>query len=142
MHGLVAFFLEVIVLAIILCFVGLAALQVLVIAARRIVTLILLMTILRLAIIAIVSVASMIVVIFVVTILLVAPFTATRGRKMSHFLIFWLLLVLGNLLKNASCLVGCLILLKENNKLEWVSRHGLVQVRELELVCLRLHKED
>jgi hypothetical protein len=32
---------------------------------------------------------------------------------MSRFLLFWLLLVLGYLLKNASCLVGRLTLLKE-----------------------------
>ncbi len=61
---------------------------------------------------------------------------------MSRFLFFWLLLVLGNLLKNASCLVGCLTLLKESNHLEQVGRHHLVQVGEVVLVRLRLHEVD
>ncbi len=61
---------------------------------------------------------------------------------MSHFLFLWLLIVLGNLLKNASRLVGCLILLKESNHLEQVGRHCLVQVGKLVLVCLRLREED
>ncbi len=100
------------------------------------------MTIVRLAIIAIVSVASMIVAIFVATMLLVAQFMAMRGRKMSRFPLFWLLLVLGNLLENASCLVSCLTLLEESNKLERVSRHNLVQVCKLELMCLGLREED
>ncbi len=42
---------------------------------------------------------------------------AMRGKKLKHFLLFWLLLVLGNLLKNASCLASCLTLLKESNHL-------------------------
>jgi hypothetical protein len=67
---------------------------------------------------------------------------ATRGRKMSRCLLFWLLVVLGNLLKNASRLVGCLTLLKESNKFDRVSRHHLVQVCELELMRLGLCKED
>jgi hypothetical protein len=61
---------------------------------------------------------------------------------MSHFLFLRLLLVLGDLLKNASCLVGCLTLLKESNHLEWVGRHPLIQVCKLVLVRLRLRKED
>ncbi len=100
------------------------------------------MTIIRLAIIAIMLVALMVVAIFVVTVVLVARFMATRGRSMSRILFLWLLLVLGNLLKNASCLVGCLILLKEGNHSERVSRHRLVQVSKLVLVCLRLREED
>ena len=67
---------------------------------------------------------------------------ATHDRKMSHFFLFWLLLVLGDLLKNASCLVGHLTLLAEGNHSEWVGRYCLVQVSELVLVCLRLRKED
>ncbi len=67
---------------------------------------------------------------------------ATRGRKMSHFLFLWLLLVLGNLLENPSHLVGHLTLLKESNHLEQVGRHSLVQVCKLVLVHLRLCKED
>ncbi len=101
-----------------------------------------LMTIGGSAIIAIASVAQMIVVIFVATILLVVQFTAMHGRKMSHFLFCWLLLVLGDLLKNSSRFVGCLTLLKESNKLESISRHHLVQVRKLELMHLGLRKED
>ena len=61
---------------------------------------------------------------------------------MSRFLFLWLLLILGNLLKNASCLVSCLTLLKESNQLEWVSRYCLVQVCKLELMRLELRKED
>jgi hypothetical protein len=65
---------------------------------------------------------------------------ATCGRNMSRTL-FLLFLVLGNLLKNVSHLVGCLTLLEEGNH----SEHGrlrLVQVGKLVLVCLRLRKED
>jgi hypothetical protein len=126
MHGLITLFLEVIALAIMLLFVGLAALQVLVVAARTFVAPIVLLTIVRLAIVAIALVDPMIVTIFVATVLLVARFTATHGKKMSRFLLFWLLLVLCILCKNASHLVGCLALLKESNKLERVSRHHLV----------------
>jgi hypothetical protein len=61
---------------------------------------------------------------------------------MSRFIFLWLLLVLGNLLENASRLVGCLTLLKESNHFVWVGRHCLVQVGELVLVRLRLRKED
>jgi hypothetical protein len=66
---------------------------------------------------------------------------ATCNRKLSRFPFFWLL-VLGNLLGNASHLVGCLTLLKEGNHLERVSRHRLVQVSKLVLVRLGLHEED
>jgi hypothetical protein len=52
-----------------------------------------------------------------------------------------ILLVIGNLLKNTS-LVGHLTLLKESNHLELVGRCHLVQVCELELMCLGLCKED
>ncbi len=107
MHGLITLFLEVIVLAIILLFVGLAVPRVLVVALTMIMALIVSMTIIRLMIIAITSVASMVVAIFVATVLLVARFTATCGRNMSRTLFLQLLLVLGNLLKNASRLVGC-----------------------------------
>ncbi len=93
-------------------------------------------------IVAITSVALIVLAIFVATVLLVAQFTATCGRNMSHTLFLWLLLVLGNLLKNASHLVGLLTLLKEGNHSEWVGRHRLVQVGELVLVHLRLHKVD
>ncbi len=67
---------------------------------------------------------------------------ATCGRNISRTLFLWLLLVLGNLLKNASRFVGCLTLLKEGNHSERVGRYRHVQVDKLVLVCLRLRKED
>ncbi len=79
MHGLVALFLGVIVLAIILLVVGLVALWVLVVTLRTIVALIVSMRIVGLAIIAIASVALMVVMIRVTTMLPVAWVTATRG---------------------------------------------------------------
>jgi hypothetical protein len=100
------------------------------------------MRIVRLVIAANALVALMIVAIFVATMLLVTQFMATCSRKMGHFLFLWLLLVLGNHLKNARCLVGCLTLLEESDKLEQVSGHCPVQVRKLELMCLGLRKED
>ncbi len=142
MHGLVALFLGVIVLAIILLVIGLRAFWVLVVTLRAIVALIISMTIVRLVIIVIALVALMIVTVVTTAMLTVAWFTATRSRNMNHFLFLWLLLVLGNLIKNASCLVGCLTLLKEGNHSEWVKRHCLIQVRELVLVCFGLRKED
>ena len=67
---------------------------------------------------------------------------ATCGGKMSRFLFLWLLLVLGNLIKNASRLVGYLALLKEGNHSERVGRHHLIQVGKLVLMRLRLREED
>jgi hypothetical protein len=61
---------------------------------------------------------------------------------MSRTLLLWLLLVLGDLLENASCLVGRLTLLKEGNHSERVGRYRLAQVGELVLVRLRLREED
>jgi hypothetical protein len=61
---------------------------------------------------------------------------------MSHFLFLRLLLILGNLIKNASCLVGCLTLLEEGNHSELVGLHRLIQVGKLVLVCLGLREED
>jgi hypothetical protein len=132
----------VIALAIILLVVGLVVPCVLVIALTTIMALIVSMTIVRLVIVAITLVALMVVAILVTTVLLVARFMATCGRNMSHTLFRWLLLVLGNHLKNASHLAGHLTLLKEGNHYERVDRHHLVQVGELVLVCLRLHEED
>jgi hypothetical protein len=142
MHGLVDLFLELIAPAIILLVVGLVVPHVLVVTLTMIMALIVLMTIIRSAIVAIASVALMVVAIFVAMVLLVAQFMATCSRNMSRILFLWLLLVLGNLLKNASHLVGCLTLLKEGNHSERVDRHHLVQVSKLVLVCLRLRKED
>jgi hypothetical protein len=140
-HGLVTLFLEEIALAIILLVVGLAAPHVLAIASRVIVVLIVLITIVRLLIIAVTLVALMIVAIFMTAILTVAQFMATCDRKLSRFP-FLRLLVLGDLLENTSHLVGCLILLKEGNHLERVSRHRLVQVGKLILVHLGLREEN
>ncbi len=142
MHGLVALFLKVITLAIILLVVGLVVPCILVVALAMIMSLIILMMIIRLAIIAITSVALMVVAIFVAMVLLVAQFMATHSRNMSRIFFLWLFLVLGNLLKNASRLVGFLTLLKEGNNSERVGRHRLVKVSKLVLVCLRLRKED
>ncbi len=61
---------------------------------------------------------------------------------MSCFLFLWLLLILGDLIKNASHRVGCLTLLEEGNHSERVGRYRLVQVGELVLVHLRLREED
>jgi hypothetical protein len=140
--GLIAFYLEVIALAIILLFVGIAALQVNIVAPRTIVALIVLMTIVRLAIIAIALVGLMIVMILVATMQLVAQFMATRCGKVSCFLFLWLPFILSDLLKNASRFVGCLTLLKESDELERVSGHRLVQVHELELMSFGLREED
>ena len=142
MHGLVALFLGVIALAIILLVVGLGAFQVLVIMSRAIVALIVSMKIVRLVIVAIASVALMIVAIFPTAMLTVAQFTATCNRKMSRFLFLRLLLILGDLMNNASHLVGCLTLLKEGNHSEQVGRHHLIQVGKLVLVHLGLRKQD
>ncbi len=141
MPGLVTLFLEVIALAIILLVVGLVAPHVLVVALRAIVAPIVLMMIGGSLITAVTSVASMIVAMVTTAMLTVAQIVATCDRKLSHFPFLWLL-VLGDLLKNASRLVGCLTLLKEGNHLERVSRHCLVQVGELVLVHLELHKEN
>ncbi len=142
MHGLIALFLGVIGLAIILLVVGLVVPCILVIALTTIMASIILVTIVRSAIVAITLVALMVVAIFVATVLLVAQFTATCGRNMSRTLFLWLLLILGNLIKNASRLAGCLTLLKESNHVERVGRHHLVQVGELVLVRLKLRKKD
>jgi hypothetical protein len=141
-QGLVTLFLEVIVLAIILLVVGLAVLRILIVASTTIMALIVLMIIIRLAIVMITLVASMVIAIFVATVLLVAQFTATCCRNMSRTLFLWLLLVPGNLLKNASCLVGRVTLLKEGNHSERVGRYRLVQVGKLVLVHLGLREED
>ncbi len=142
MHGFVTLFLEVIMLAIILLVVGLAVHCILVVALTTIMASIISMTIIRLAIVVITSVALMVIAIFVATVLLVAQFIAMRCRNMSRTLFLWLLLVPGDLLKNASCLVGRLTLLKEGNHSEQVGRYHLVQVGELILVCLGLGKEE
>jgi hypothetical protein len=72
MHGLVTFFLEVIVLAIILRVIGLGALQVLFVASRMIVALIVSIMIVGSVIITVTLVAPMVVTIFMTTMLPVA----------------------------------------------------------------------
>ncbi len=141
MHGLVTLFLEVIVLAIIRLVIGLVAFHVIVAALRAILVAIVSMTIVGLLIIAVASVALMIVAIFTTAMLAVAQFMATCDRKLGRFPFLWLL-VLGNLLENTSCLVGCLTLLEEGYHLERVSRHRLIQVGKLVLVRLGLREED
>jgi hypothetical protein len=141
MHGLVALFFGVIAFAIILLVIGLVAPHVLGVTLRAIMALIVLMMIVGSLIIEVASVALMVVAIFTTAMLTVTQFMATCNRKLSRFPLLWLL-VLGDLLKNASCLVGCLTLLKEGDHVEWVSRYHLVQVGELVLVRLRLRKED
>jgi hypothetical protein len=125
-HGLVTLFFEVIAPLIILLVVGLAAPCVLVIASTWIMASIVLMTIIWLAIIAVASVASMTVVVVATAMLAVAQLMVTCSRKMSRFLFLWLLLILGNLIKNASRLVGRLTLLKEGNHSERAGRCHLV----------------
>ncbi len=65
---------------------------------------------------------------------------ARREDEPSSFLLA--IFVLGNLLKNASCFVGCLTLLEESDELEQVSGHRLVCIRKLKLMHLKLPKED
>jgi hypothetical protein len=141
-HGLVTLFLEVIALAIILLVVGLAVPCILVVTLTTIMVSIVLMMIIRPAIVVITSVTSMVIAIFVVTVLLVAQFMAMCCRNISRTLFLWLLLVPGNLLENASRIAGHLTLLEEGNHSERVGRYRLVQVSELVLVRLGLHKED
>jgi hypothetical protein len=60
-----------------------------------------------------------------------------------HLVFFmWMLDVLGNILKNTSCFVARLTVLKESNELERVCGHRLVCIRKLEMMHLGLHKED
>jgi hypothetical protein len=141
-HGLVTLFLQVIMLAIILLVLGLVVPCILVVASTTIMVSIASMTMVRLGIVAIMLIPLMVIAIFVATVLLVAQFTATCSRNMSRTLFLWLLLVHGNLLKNASHLVGRLTLLEEGNHSEWVGRHRLVQVGKFVLVRLRLREED
>ncbi len=126
MHGLVTLFLEVIALVIILLVVGLAVPCALVIALTTIMASIVLMTIIWFGIIAVMLVALMTVAVVATAMLVVAQLMATCSRKMSRFLFLWLLLILGNLTKNASRLVGCLTLLKDSNHSERVGRYRLV----------------
>jgi hypothetical protein len=125
MHGLVALFLEVIASAITLLVIGHVASHVLVVVSRAIMASIVLMTLVGLSIIAAALVILMIVAKIKAAMLTVAQFTATCNRKLSRFPFLWLL-VLGNLHKNASRLVGCMTLLKEGTHLKRVSRYHLV----------------
>jgi hypothetical protein len=94
-----------------------------------------------LAIVAIALVASMVIAVFVTAMLTVAQFTAMCGRKMSRFPFLWLLLVLGNLLENASRLVGCLTLLKKAIILSGLV--GTILFKSAKLFwCALVRKED
>jgi hypothetical protein len=75
------------------------------------------------------------------TMLLVAQITAARDRKMSHLLLFWLFLLL-DLLKDIGHSTGSLTLLKKGNKPKRVRGHCLVCLCKLELMHLRLRKDD
>jgi hypothetical protein len=103
---------------------------------------IVLMTIARLLVVAIVLVASMIVTMFVATMLLVAQLMAACDGQVSRLLLFCLLFVLGDLLKNTSCFVGCLTLLENGNELKRVCGHHLVCIHKIKLMRLGLRKED
>ncbi len=61
---------------------------------------------------------------------------------MSHLLFSWLFSVFGNLLKNTSCFVGRLTLLKESDHLDQVHANHLVCICKLKLMHLGLCKED
>ena len=130
MHGLFALFLEVIALATILLLIGLVALVVLFVTTRPIVVLIVLMTIVGLSVVAIALVALMIVTLLAMM-LLVHQITAACDGKTSHLLLFWLLLVLSNLLKNASRFINSLTLLKKGDKPKQVRGHNLVCLHKL-----------
>ncbi len=67
---------------------------------------------------------------------------AMHNGKLSCLLLFWLLLVPGNLLKNTSRFVSCLALLQKGNELKWVCGHHLVCICKLKLMHLGLCKED
>ncbi len=112
MHGLIALFCEVIVLGIILLLIGLVALIVLLVAMRIIVLSVVSMTIVDLLVVAIALVTSMIVTLLAMK-LPVDQITAARDGKMSRLLLFWLLLVLGDLFKDAGRFIGSLTLLKK-----------------------------
>ncbi len=126
MHGLVTLFLELIALVIILLVAGLSVPCVLVVPSTTIMASIVSMTIIWSAIIAVVSVTWMTVGVVATAILAVAPLTTTCSRKMSRFLFLRLLLILGDLIKNSSRLVGRLTLLEEGNHSERVGRYHLV----------------
>ncbi len=65
-----------------------------------------------------------------------------RWEDESSFSLFLLLLVLGNLLKNAGRFIGSLTLLKIGNEPKQVCGHHFVCLRELTLMRLGLRKED
>ncbi len=127
--------------AIIFLLIGLVALIVLVVMTRLIVASIVLITIVGSLVVAIMSVALMIVVLLA-TMLPVAQFMAACNGKMSRLLLFLLLLVLGNLLKNAGHFIGSLTLLEKGDALKQVRSHHFVHLCKLKLMCLGLHEED
>jgi hypothetical protein len=92
-------------------------------------------------VIAIALIALMIVALLA-TMLPIAQITAVHNKKMSYLLLFWLLIFLGDFLKNAGCFIGSLTLLGKGNKMKQVCGHHLVCLCKLELMHLGLHKED
>jgi hypothetical protein len=140
-HGLVALFLKVITLAIIFLLIGLVALVVLFVAIRMIMALIVMMTTVGSSILAI-ALVTLMVLRLLVTMLPVAQIMAACDGKMSRLLLFWLLIVLGNLLTNACLFIGSLTLLKKGNTPKRVRGHHLVCLRKLKLMHLGMHKED
>jgi hypothetical protein len=131
----------VIALAIIILLIGLVALIVLAVAMRVIVASINLMTIVGSLVATIASVILMMATLMAM-ILPVAGFMALRDGKTVHLLPFWLLLVLGNLLKNSGRFIGSLTLLKKGNELKQVRGHHFVCLLELKMMHLGLRKED
>jgi hypothetical protein len=136
LHGLVAFFLEVIVLEIILLLVGLFVFVVLVFTMRVIVALIILMRIVR-SLVIVIMLGALKVVAMLATMLPVSQITAACNGKMSHFFLFWLFCLLG-LLKDAGPIIGSLALLKKGDKTKRVCGHHLVCFRKLMLMCIGL----
>jgi hypothetical protein len=61
---------------------------------------------------------------------------------MSHLLLFWLLLVLGNLLKDAGCFIGSLTLLKKGYEPKRIHGHHFACFCKLKLMRLGLREED
>jgi hypothetical protein len=61
---------------------------------------------------------------------------------MSFLLLLWLLLVLGNVLKNASRFIDSLTLLQKDDEPKRVLGHYFVCLCELKLMRLGLRKED
>ncbi len=113
MHDLVVLLFEVIAFAVIFLFIGLF-LFVHLFAIRMIMASIISMVTVVLTFVAIALVASMIVAVLAMTMPMVLV-TAGSNRKMSRLLFFWLLLLL-ELVKDAGCFIHSLTLLKKGHR--------------------------